>query len=795
MHHRTNAGHPPLSATLGTGRLCGGRVILAASSVALLGLLPAAARAADPPKTSNKLEEIVVTAEKRSARVNKVPMSVTVATGVQLRAAGIKTVADLVKITPSLSYSELTPGLPIYTLRGIGFSDVSVGGRSTVAVYTDEAPLTFPVESLGGNLDLARVEVLKGPQGILFGQNATGGAINYIAAKPTSRFEAGSSVSYGNYNAVDVEGFVSGPLTDTLLARVAVEHTGMDGWQQDYVTGAHNGAGDFTNARLLLDWKPVSQLHVQLNVNGFVDHSEVEANQFLGFRSDIPFPTPNTAALANYPISPATDTAAGFDPNTDYHRHNNFVQGNLRVDYTLPNDAVLTSLTSYSHYDERQIADLDGTALEDFQQMTNAKIESISQELRVTGTAFEKANYLLGVSYAHDRPSENDLENISRSTTAYSFVPLGAPAITDFRDLNTQDENTYAVFGNLQYQIDPSVKIYGGARYTRSENQFSGCTADAGDGAAAASFGGFQNVIRSLFGLPPNAPIPAGGCTSFNQALEPALFHARLNQDNVSWRAGADWSPTQRTLLYANVTKGFKAGGFPILAASENSQFGAATQESVIAYEAGFKVTLLDRTLQLNGAGFYYDYNDKQVLGQIDDAVLGPVQKLINIPKSRILGSELQLAWSPVAGLNINGGGSYISSTILNNFTNYNQLGAKQNFAGEPFPNTPRWQLNAGADYRMPLSERLEGFIGGNVQYQSATNSELGELSITQVRARALVDLRGGVQTSNGKWRLSLWCRNVGNTYYWLAANKDVGTIVRYPGMPRTFGLTLEYQY
>ena len=278
-------------------------------------------------------------------------------------------------------------------------------------------------------------------------------------------------------------------------------------------------------------------------------------------------------------------------------------------------------------------------------------------------------------------------------------------------------------------------------------------------------------------------------------AFTPGLVRSTLDQDNVSWRAGAEWTPTSRTLIYANVSKGYKAGGFPDLAASVASQFQPASQESVQAYEVGFKTTLLERTLQLNGAGFYYDYKDKQILGRVLDPIFGALLKLINVPKSDIAGAELQLVWTPLRGLTVTAGGSYIDSQILDHFTNFDPNGAVKDFNGEAFPNTPKWQFVSDIDYRWDLADGLRAFVGGDLTYQDSTNSQLGELPLLDVKAYALIDLRAGVETRDGAWRVSVWGRNVGNTYYWTAANRDLDTTVRFAGMPATFGMSLSYRY
>ena len=209
------------------------------AGISSLSLMGAAAQAQERgTEIGSLVPEIIVTAQKREENLNAVPMSITAVSGEQLKRAGVNEVRDLVKVSPGFSYADSYVGSPIYTLRGIGFSDISLGGRSTVSLYIDQAPIPFAIESRGVNLDLERVEILKGPQGTLFGQNATGGAINFIAAKPTKSFAAGMDASYGTFNASDLSGFISGPLSETLGARLAVQTIKSDPWQRSYTKSA-----------------------------------------------------------------------------------------------------------------------------------------------------------------------------------------------------------------------------------------------------------------------------------------------------------------------------------------------------------------------------------------------------------------------------------------------------------------------------------------------------------------------------------------------------------------------------
>jgi outer membrane receptor protein involved in Fe transport len=215
----------------------------------------------------------------------------------------------------------------------------------------------------------------------------------------------------------------------------------------------------------------------------------------------------------------------------------------------------------------------------------------------------------------------------------------------------------------------------------------------------------------------------------------------------------------------------------------------------VLAYEAGFKTTTTSRRLHIDGALFYYDYQDKQILGRVLDPLFGPLLQMINVPKSRVTGAELQASWFPLEGLSLTTGVSYVDSEVLDDFVNYNPDGVLTNLGGEAFPNTPKWHVVADANYVWPIGEGLNGFVGGGVNYQDETNSQLGELPSLNVKAYTLIDLRAGVESQTGNWRLWAWGRNVGDVYYWTAANRNLDTTVRFTGRPATYGVSVGYRF
>ena len=198
--------------------------------------------------------------------------------------------------------------------------------------------------------------------------------------------------------------------------------------------------------------------------------------------------------------------------------------------------------------------------------------------------------------------------------------------------------------------------------------------------------------------------------------------------------------------------------------------------------------------MQINGAVFHYDYVDKQVLGTDIVPPFGPLNRLVNIPKSKVTGAELQVILRPVDGLTLNGGLTYVHSRI-GNFTNIDPFGVTRNFQGEAYPNTPKWQGSFAADYEFAVSGNLNGFLGANLTFRSKTNGGLGENPILNIDAYSLLDLRAGFGSADDRWKVSVWGRNVTDKYYWTNAYKIADVSARFAGKPATYGVTLSVRY
>lgn len=741
-----------------------------------VGGAEAAAQTAPESSADESVEDIVVTAQKRAESINDVGMSITAATGEQLVKLGVTDVSQLAKIVPGFRFNMTAYGSPVYTIRGVGYQESSLAAGPAVSVYVDEVPLPYSTQTIGAALDLERVEVLKGPQGTLFGGNSTGGAVNYVAAKPTDKFAAGATASYGRFNTVDLAGYLSGPISDTLSARVAVRSLQSNDWQKSITREDTLGERHQLFGRVLLGWKPLDGLRVSLNVNGWRDRSESQAPQLIDKISSLGPIAPISPAFAAVPLAPAKARAADWDPEKSYRNNNRFYQVAGKIEYDLSSDITLTSITSYQKFKRYQPLDVDGSAVEAFFILNTGHIESFFQELRLGGQIGDAGHWLIGGNYQKDEIFDN--MRIGLSQASQRIIALSS------RNQNLQKVDTKAVFANLDYEVVPAVKLNGGIRYTKADRSFRGCTLDSGDGTFAA----FINSQAGTNILP-------GECVSFRADGTPGVISRELDEDNISWRAGVDFEPAPDTLLYANVSKGYKAGSFPNLTISIEEQVRPVTQESLLAYEVGFKASLLDRTLQLNGAAFYYDYSDKQIRGLTDVPNFGTLETLLNIPKSRVQGFELSAVWRPVHGLTISPAVSFTDSKVTKTFVNFTGTGELVDFKGQAFPNTPKWSGNTDAEYRWDLNDSMQAFVGTTISYQSKTNGFFRPAPQFEIDGYTLIDLRAGLESADGRWNASIWGRNVTDKYYWSSTVRGSDGVVRYAGMPATYGVTVGFKY
>lgn len=747
--------------------------------------------------------EIVVTANKREQNLNDVGLAVNVLQADDLRDRQLNTLADIASAIPSLVFTNSAENTPVYTLRGVSFYDTSIGSYGAVSLNMDEVPFTFPILASRIAYDLERVEVLKGPQGTLFGQNATGGAVNFIAAKPTKDLHAGATLTYGRFNEVTAEAFVSGPISDTLTARIAGRFERMDGWQiSNSRPDDRNGKVENYMARLLLDFQPADGVRFQANINGSIDKSDTQAAQYIAFQ---PAGSGRTPGLLQYQFqfSPNKLRAADWGQDIPFGDFKQW-QATLRGDFDLTDVITLTSLTAYTDFEQRAGTDQDGLPIAEADHArNNGTIQSFYQELRLSNGGNSNLRWVLGGNY--ERSTAYQIVDTDYRDSS-SFARLGIFSNTYSSD---QKFTNYAVFGNIDYDLSETLTAKIGARYTKSKVDGRSCNADfSGVPNNAGPF--FYNVLLGgRFG-----PYPTGACFVINNQGRtingvapgaPGEYADVLTEDNISWRAGLDWKPTDRILLYANVAKGYKSGSFPNATGSFFTSYLPVSQESVLSYEAGMKASLIDRTLQLTLAGFYYDYVDKQLRAKTNAAPFGILDVLQNIPKSSVRGFEIEADIRPVDAFNVNLSFSYVDAQI-DEFVGINGAGLAGDFSGTQMPFTPKYQFSINPQYDFPISDNIDGFLAGNFTYRSDAIAVVGGQqnvatvvpagkAVARIDGYGLLDLRAGLSFDDSRMRLTVFAKNVLNTYYWTNVFNTTDTIERLSGRPSTYGISVSYRY
>jgi iron complex outermembrane recepter protein len=266
-----------------------------------------------------------------------------------------------------------------------------------------------------------------------------------------------------------------------------------------------------------------------------------------------------------------------------------------------------------------------------------------------------------------------------------------------------------------------------------------------------------------------------------------------LDEHNAPWRVGLSWKPQDGSLFYGNVTKGYKAGSFSTLPAVNVAQLTPVPQASVLAFEVGLKQALLNRTLTLDAAAFHYSYDDKQLRGYLFVFPFGNLPGLVTIPKSRVDGGEVGVAWRPTQSFTANLGATYVKTEVTRSFDTLDPDGNAVDVRDEAFPFTPKWQLTSDAQYEVPVTGQVFGYIGATLRYQSESQAAFGDNPAYVLPSYPDLDMRVGVRSD--QWRFEFWSRNVTNRYYLTNMIHVIDTQVAVTGLPRMFGARVSYNF
>jgi len=777
------------------------------------------------PSGAMQLEEVVVTAQKREQSANDIGIAINTFTGDQIRELGILSADEIAMYTPGVTVNETAAtGVPLYTIRGVGFQDYSTAASSTVGLYFDDVAMPYTVMTRGLLFDTNRVEILKGPQGDLYGRNTTAGQINFISNAPTDEFEAGITGSYGSYSAFNAEGYVSGPLSDSTRGRLAMRYVkSNEGWQENTVGDDDLGRDDVMAIRATIESDLSDSLRVKFIASYVDDQSENTANtaydgSLIGLNSFIapylplnqyiipgganfgetpPWYSVNDSEKAGWTnsyTSPITGKTFNIRPQRDNQATNMVLRFDLDLD-----GMTLTAITGYSDFQRVEGNDWDGGFYNDSSNINTTDLQVFSQEIRLSGES-DKLNWVAGLYYSYDDMDEYYHYFMSDSVYGFASQPFGVGlfAPNPILELDTkyqQETESAAIFGHVEYALSESVNLIVGARYTEETRDWKGCTYVAEDG----SLGVFLNNVFGLWGSPfERTP---GSCGTINDigGFDPAFnpYEDSIDTGRLTGKIGLDWTPVEDTLVYASISNGFKSGGFNGANSNTTTQLIPYDEEVLTAYELGAKSTLLDGTMQVNGAVFFYDYQDKQ---EQDRAVtlVGNISGLTNVDESEITGAELEITWQPTEGLTLAGNAAWLDSEVIkwqavdaanssypNNINYYDA-------SGQDLAMTPDFSYTLFARYEFPIGNNLTMDVSADVNYTGETTG--GPRPEDATEDYSVANARIGVGSVDGSWRVMGWVKNLADEdYYPSAYGGGNGPYVRTWGMPRTMGVTFSY--
>ncbi len=749
------------------------RLMVSVSAGALLALSAtsvAAQRAPDEP-TATTVDEVIVTAQRREQAAQDVGIALSVLSGDSLTQQGVTNVNQLQNATPNL---EVEPafggGAAQFRMRGVGFQDYASNNSPTVGVYVNEVAYPVPVMTQGLIFDIDRVEVLRGPQGTLYGRNTTGGAISFVTKRPTEDLSAGLMTEWGSHNLFRGEGYVSGPLTDTLRGRLAVSTEQGGAWQRNRDTGESLGDADRTGARALLEWTPNETFTALLDVHGGVDKSE---NQGLYLISDLHtgainrpsylIPADKDRSKTGWGLSQRFADAIGRDVNAKPGRDNSSWGASLNANVALKG-MNLSSITSYETLERSEYGDWDSSPSVEADTFFGSDVDVISQELRLASDNDSPLTWVAGFYYSkqelHERYFSDFIDVYGTPYQPETPTTPYVPGIGTYAQVTyDQKVESWSLFGQAEYAFAERWKAILGLRYEEETRELEG----------------FGSAFGGATALPP---------TSVDTKMTP-----------LTGKAALEFKPADNVLLYGSASRGAKSGGFTTYNTGDSSGIEPFDPEILWAYELGFKADP-SRAVQINGAAYYYDYNGQQVLSAVCGAN-GPVGRFTNAD-SKIYGAELEGVFRPAAGLRISQNLSYKKGEYTD-FTDLD-IGACQQTpratvyidkSGQKIP-FPAWSYGGSVSYDWTVG----GFAvtaEANYSYRDEYPSWLG--AKYDVEAYWLANASITVGPEDADWSIAFWARNLFDQDYDLTRNFFTSADIAQPGRPRTIGARLTLRY
>jgi len=864
-------------------------ILRTTASAAVVGaaVFGAAGVASAQEQEVTRVDDIIVTAQKREQSLQDVPIVVTTLSQETLENAGVRDIKDLQILTPGMTVtSTASEGSTTARIRGVGTVGDNPGLESSVGIVIDGVYRSRNSVGFGDLGELQRIEVLKGPQGTLFGKNTSAGVINIITEQPSFTPEFNFEATVGNYDAKAVSGSVSGPLSDTLAFRLYAGRRLRDGFMNiDTGDGPRaqtdDNNQDFGTVRGQLLWLPTESTSIRI----IADYSKRDEYCCVGTQVR----TGPTGALVDLlstgagvrPAAPGfgrlpIDRIAYANRSTEQQIEDKGVSIELNTDLGLFGGSTFTSITAYRDWEFVNGQDADFSGADVAYRLPDgefgAQLDNFTQEFRLAG-ATDRLDWLVGVfasvegierrdsfylgaDYAPllslqitsslglpPNPGRLPCFTVTGQTSAgllgclATGVGATGPTITSgqaLRDVYEQDSDTFAVFTNSTYRITDSLDVTLGLRFTQDEKSLSGLQTNLGTSSAAcAAILPNAGIIGPAVVLGGGSPAQAAEATNAivgrfclpwtNPFYANRAINESTDDSEISGTFKVGYRPMDDLLLYASYARGYKSFGYN----QDRVQSGVTPvstlffpSETVDAYEAGFKSTLLDGSLLLNATYFHQTFNDFQL-----NTFLGTAFVVESIPELKSQGVDADLLWlSPVEGLTFQAGVTYtdakygqFTAADLSAGSNFAQLsllpGARASFA-------PEWSVTGGVTFDRSLGNGLRGGFSLSGKWMSEYNTGSDLLPFKMQDDFAVLNGRVTLGTEDDRWTVEFWGQNLTDEEYTQVAYNaflqgdafpqkltpqadgtfynpatDSLTYDAFLGAPRTYGMTLRYRY
>jgi len=785
---------------------------LAACAAALLPQAGFAQTTSTPPADADEgVGEIIVTARKTAENLQTTPVAVTALSSEMLERSQINDVAQVQQMVPNISFGQATaqPGSATIGLRGQSGTDGLLTIDNAVGLYLDGVYIARSAGALLNLVDVEQVEVLRGPQGTLFGRNTTGGSLNLVSKQPTGEFEGSLRVRYGNYDAKELVTVVNLPIAnDVLAARFVYQHSDRNGFAVNSTDGKDVGSDNVDFLRGTLRFAPEA-LPVTLTLAG--DYTDRKTSgqivDIYGARTT----SPTGAAFGAFLIpARCATTASPACFVTNGSTIQSYVGGNpfqvsltpglygtaktwgasITAEADISENVQFKSITAWRDLETHSLSDNDGTPYvlsggipgitvnlpgRAIGQGNHIWQNQFSQELQLSGKAIDnKLNWIVGAFFFKEEG-----EDLSLSSSNVPGASAAASVSGIFR--GEVENSSRAAFGQMTYELVDGFRITAGARYTKDKRSLisrNGRVATLGTGAFSCT------VTASLLA-------DAANCISTKQ---------EATYDYWSYTFGPDWQINEDLFLYAKISRAYRAGGWNLRTLFPGSR-NDFDPEKVTDYEVGAKVDLLDRKLRVNVAAFSTDYQNIQRSIQ---ALVGTPPTLSNVTqnaaKAKIKGLEVELVAAPTSNLRMNASFGY---TDAKHKAFFDQATPPNDLSATPFTLTPKTTFSAGVDYTVPIGGENEIILHGDVyhkgsQYGVAPPPFTGLTETARMKPYDLVNATITLRLAEMGVDVQAYVRNLFDKRYLmrnLNQEHSLGFTSGTPGDPQTYGIALNYKF